>query len=243
MYFNMPTIYKVKDNSTNYYKDKGDLINLCMRLIIVGASERSGKSNIVCNLLMRDEFYLNDYKSENIYIISPSAHTDNKLKKLIEVRDIPEENIMTEYDEDVLNEWYKMQQEDYDEAIDEGKKPEHKLIIMDDLSYNGCLKESNHGVISKMACNGRHYLINFIITAQKYTQIPTTLRENCNSAIFFNCSNKQLGLIEEDFNYLSNKKDFIDMFKKVTDAKHSFLLVNHTNDKGKIYMDSEFKII
>jgi len=114
---------------------------------------------------------------------------------------------------------------------------------MDDLSYNGCLKESNHGVISKMACNGRHYLINFIITAQKYTQIPTTLRENCNSAIFFNCSNKQLGLIEEDFNYLSNKKDFIDMFKKVTDAKHSFLLVNHTNDKGKIYMDSEFKII
>jgi hypothetical protein len=239
----MPVIYKVKDNSSNYYKDKGDLINLCMRLIIVGASERSGKSNVICNLLMRDEFYNNDYKPENIYIISPSANTDNKLKKLIEVKDIPKENIMTEYDEEVLDALYKILQEEYDTAIEEKTEPEHKLIIMDDLSYGGDLKSSNYGVISKLACNGRHYLINFIITAQKYTQIPTTLRENCNGAIFFNCSNKQLGLIEEDFNYLSNKKDFLQMFKMATEEKHSFLVVNHTNPKGKIYMNSEFNII
>jgi len=239
----MPIIYKVKDNSSSYYKDKGDLINLCMRLIIVGASERSGKTNLILNLLLRPEFYLHDYEPENIYIISPSVNTDLKLKKLIEIKNIPETNIMTEYDEDVLDELYKMIQEDYDEAIDEGKTPEHKLIIMDDLSYNGSLKESNHGVISKMACNGRHYLINFIITAQKYTQIPTTLRENANSAVFFNCSNKQLSLIEEDFNYLDNKKDFISMFKRTTEDKNSFLVVNHTNPKGKIYMDSNFDII
>jgi hypothetical protein len=239
----MPVIYKVKDNSSSYYKDKGDLINLCMRLIIVGASERSGKTNLVGNLILRPEFYLNDYLPENIYIISPSASTDNKLKKIIEVKGIPPHNIMLEYDEDVLEEWYKIQQEYYDEAIENKENPEHKLIIMDDLSYNGSLKENNHGVISKMACNGRHYLINFIITAQKYTQIPTTLRENCNSAIFFNCSNKQLALIEEDFNYLNNKKDFIDMFKKATEDKNSFLVVNHTNPKGKIYMDSNFEVI
>ena len=50
----MPVIYKVKDNSSSYYKDKGDLINLCMRLIIVGASERSGKTNLIVNLLLRN---------------------------------------------------------------------------------------------------------------------------------------------------------------------------------------------
>ena len=239
----MPKMYKVIDNAQNYYIDKKNLVNLCVRMIVCGASERSGKSNLILNLLLRPEFYLNDFKGENIFIISPSLKNDNKLKKLIEVKDIPAENLMDEFDETAVTELYKILQEEYEEAIDQGEKPEHKLIIMDDIAYSGDLKAMSFGIISKMACNGRHSLINFIITAQKYTQIPTVLRENANCSIFFSCSNKQLALIEEDHNFLSNKKQFYDMFREATGEKHSFFVVNYTNPKDEMYQNSEFEII
>ncbi len=164
----MPKMYKVIDNAQSYYIDKKNLVNLCVRMIICGASERSGKSNLILNLLLRPEFYLNDFKGENIFVISPSLKNDNKLKKLIEVKDIPPENLMDEFDESAVTELYKILQEEYEEAISQGEKPEHKLVIMDDIAYSGDLKAMSFGIISKMACNGRHSLINFIITAQKY---------------------------------------------------------------------------
>ena len=40
---------------------------------------------------------------------------------------IPKENIMTEYDEEVLDALYKILQEEYDTAIEEKKEPE-KLV-------------------------------------------------------------------------------------------------------------------
>ena len=239
----MPKIYKVKDDATSYYIKKEKLVDMCMRMIICGASERSGKSNLILNLLLRPEFYLDDFKGENIFIVSPSLKNDNKLKKLIEVKDIPEENLFHEYDEDVLKELYKNLQEDYEEAVEKGEKPIHTIIILDDVAYSGDLKAMNYGIISKMACNGRHILVNFIITAQKYTQIPTTLRENANCCIFFSCSNKQLALIEEDHNFLENKKEFHKMFRDATDDKHSFFVVNYTNPQHEIYQNSEFEII
>ena len=62
-------------------------------------------------------------------------------------------------------------------------------------------------------------------------------------AILFNTSQKELELIADDFNYLENKKDFIKMFRKATDGKNKFLVVNFSNDRNEMYLDSEFKPI
>lgn len=236
-------IYKVKDEAETYYTKKDLIFDVPMRLLIVGKSQLSGKSNILVNLLLRNEFYMNDYIGENIFIVSPSITNDDKLKKLIKVKDIPEENLFIEYDEDVLKELYKVLQDEYEEAKANKDKPQNKLIIFDDMSYAGALKAKQHGIINKMFSNGRHINLSIITTAQKYSDLLTSSRENCNGAIFFNCSNKQLELIEADHNYLGSKKEFMNMFRKVMDEKHSFLVVNYTNPKEQRYLDKNFDVI
>ena len=236
-------IYKVKDKSETYYTKKETIFDLPMRILIIGKSQASGKSNFLLNLILRPEYYGNDFKGENIYIISPSLDTDNKLNSLVEVKDIPEENQMQEYDEDVLKELYNILEEEYKEAVSEGRKPENKLVIFDDMSFSGALKAKQFGIVNKLFMNGRHLNISTIITAQKYSDISTGARENCTGIILFNCTNKQLDLIEKDHNYFKSKKDFFNMFRDATSEKHSFLAINYTNPKNEMYQDSNFNVI
>jgi hypothetical protein len=236
-------IYKVKDEAETYYTKKDLIFDVPFRLLIVGKSQLSGKSNILVNLLLRDEFYNKDFDGENIFLVSPSITNDEKLKKIIKVKEIPEENLFLEYDEDVLKQLYQMLQDEYEEAKEAGEKPQNKLIIFDDMSYNGALKAKQHGIINKIFSNGRHINLSIITTAQKYSDLLTSSRENANGAIFFNCSNKQLELIEADHNYLGSKKEFMNMFRKVMNEKHSFLVVNYTNPKEQRYLDKNFDVI
>ena len=237
------SMYKVKDHAESYYIKKPVIFDLPLRVAIVGASQRSGKSNCIVNLICRDEFYNQDIKGENIFIVSPSISNDEKLQKLIEVKDVPETNLFTEYDEECLEALYKMLTDDYEEAVANKMKPEQKLIIFDDISYKGDLKRKQHGIVSKLVCNGRHILVSTIVCSQKYTDLPTVLRENLNGCILFSCSNKQLDLIEQDHNYLNNKKHFYDMFRKATDEKHSFFVINYTNEKEDRYQNANFDVV
>jgi hypothetical protein len=236
-------IYKVKDNKENYFIKKENLFNMPFRVLIVGKSMLSGKSNIITNLLLRDDFYMNDFEPENIFIVSPSLKTDEKIKKIVSVKEIPESNLFDDYDEDVLEALYELIKEDYNNAIENDTKPTHKLIIFDDMSFGGKLKDKRNGFMSKLFCNGRHLLINTLITSQKYSDILTTCRENATALILFTCSNKQLELIEADHNVLGSKKDFQKLFRDATEEPHSFLVVNYSSSKNKMYQNSDFEVI
>jgi len=237
-------IYKVKDKAESYYTKKDTIFDIPLRLLIVGKSQLSGKSNILVNLLLRDEFYNKDFDGDDIFLVSPSIKNDEKLKNVIKIKEIPDENLFLEYDEDILKELYKMLQEEYEESVSNLEKPKNKIIIFDDASYGGDLKKKSNGIINKIFSNGRHINLSVIITAQKYSDILSAARENCNGAIFFNCSNKQLELIEADHNYLKSKKEFMTMFRNtMNDGKYSFLVVNYTNPKEERYLDKNFDII
>lgn len=233
-------IYKAKDKADSYYTKKEHIFDLPARLLIIGKSQLSGKSNLLLNLVVRPEYYGNDFIGKNIYIVSGSLNTDMKLQNIVKVKEIPEENLMLQYHEDILIELYDMLQEEYQEAIEEKKKPENKLIIFDDMSFDGSLKAKAHGIINKMYMNGRHINLSTFITSQKYSDVGTGIRENSNGLILFNCSNKQLELFEADHNYLNDKKQFYKMFRDATAEKHTFFVVNYTNNKENMYLDSNF---
>jgi hypothetical protein len=236
-------ILKVKDKNEKHYIDKFPLSDLPGRIIIIGKSMLSGKTNFLVNLLLRPEavFYKDDFKGENIYLISGSTKNDAKLKTLIEQKEI--ENIFTEYDETQVEALYEMIQEEFEEAIEENKVPNSSLIIFDDMSFSGVFKGKDFGIINKIFSNGRHINLSCIVTSQKYTNINTSIRENSTMGIFFNCSDKQLDVITEDVNYVTTKKEFKKKFREVTAEKHSFMVVNFTNDKEYMYMDSKFQPI
>jgi hypothetical protein len=237
------SIYKVKDEADKDYTKKDLIFDIPFRLLIVGKSQLSGKSNILVNLLLRDEFYNKDFDGSNIFLVSPSITNDEKLKKIIKVKEIPEENLFLEYDEDVIKELYKMLQDEYEEAKANGDKPQNKLIIFDDASYDGDLKSKKHGIINKIFSNGRHIMLSAIITSQKYSDILTSCRLNCNGAIIFNTNNRELEMIEADHNYLETKKEFMKMFRNVMNIPHAFLVVNYTNPKEQRYLNKNFDVI
>ena len=71
----------------------------------------------------------------------------------------------------------------------------------------------------------------------------TSARENMTMGVFFNCSDKQLDLITEDINYLTTKKLFKKKFRESTSEKHSFFVVNFSNDKDEMYLNKNFEPI
>ena len=234
-------ILKVKDKNDSYYTKLKDIFDIPMRLLIVGKSQLSGKTNLILNLILRNEFYRNKFDGENIFIVTNNK-LDNKLKILRKEKDIPDENVMP-FDEDDLEDLYEQLEDEFLEDVEKKKKPSNKLIIFDDVAYSGSLKNKTAGVISKIVMNGRHANISSIFTTQKFSLVSTGVRSNVTGAILFNNSQKELELISDDYNYLESKKEFIKIFRKTTEKRNSFMVVNFTNDKPDMYMDSEFKPI
>lgn len=242
-------IIKMQDSATNYRVRKEGSFDLPLRLLIVGKSQQSGKSNLIGNLLLRPInesdvdgklFYRNEF--QQIYVVNPSIDIDSKWKSIVDGRDIPEQNIYRKYDEEELEQLYNRLEQQFQEYVADGKKPPHVLLILDDCAFAGSLKDKMAGVLAKIACNGRHILLSIIVTAQKYSQINTVIRENCTGAIFFESSNKQADLIYEDFGTMS-RKEFDHMFREATKERHSFMVVNFSNDSSQRFQNCAFEPI
>jgi len=244
-------ILPLKDPHMDMRVAKEDLFDLPMRMIIIGKSQLSGKSTMISNLLLRPwgdddtagkQFYKNDFDGENIYIVCPSFDLDAKMTMIQKGKKIPDANIWREYDEAELEAWYDGIQEKFERDVAEGKTPKHTLLVLDDCSFSGALKATLNGILSRIACNGRHILVSMIVTAQKYTSISTTIRENATGVICFESSNKQLDLLYEDHGNMT-RKAFDTMFRNATRDKHTFLCINYSNSHERRFMDSNFKAI
>lgn len=234
-------IYKMKDNTDSYTIKKNKLFDLPMRLLLIGKSG-NGKSSFLGNLLLRKDMYRDNFKPENIYIFSGSLYGDKKIETIIKELDIPEENLFDRYEDEEINIVYDMLVDNYNESLAMKEKPEHTLILFDDLSYTNKMKTSKkESALDRLMCNGRKFLISTIVTAQKYSQLNTTARENCSGMIINKCSNKQIELIEADVNFMNSKKQFMELFKEITNKKFSTFIVNFSNET--IYQDSDFNNI
>tara|TARA_Y100001963_G_scaffold72961_1_gene101453 strand:- start:3465 stop:4199 length:735 start_codon:yes stop_codon:yes gene_type:complete len=236
-------ILKLKDKTDSFTKKKNKTFDLPMRLLITGKTGM-GKTNILANLLLNEnsEFYRKDFDPENIFIFSNSLDGDNKLKIIIRELDIPEENLYKKYDEEVVEVIYDMLMENYNEAIEDKEKPKMSLFIFDDVSFDNSLQgKEKESQMNRIFMNGRKFLISTIATSQKYGGaggFGVGLRENASGLILGKSSNKQLDLIEQDHNYLKNKKDFREMFLDNTKDKHDFLVINYS--KPELYFSKEF---
>lgn len=231
------SILKVKDKTDSYYTHLKDIFDIPFRLIIVGKSFLSGKSTVILNLLLRDNFYKDHFKGENIYIISNNK-MDNKMRILKTEKDIDPSHFM-EFSEENLEMIYEEVEEKVLEAVADGKKPPNSIVIVDDCAQ--ALKEKMNGTLSRIATQGRHINMSLIVTSQKWSLLPTVLRCNASGAILFGNSAKEVDAMADDLNYLDSKKEFVKMFRKATSGKNQFMAVSFSNDE--IYLDSQFKPI
>lgn len=235
-------IYRMKDKTESYHIKKGLMFDMPFRIALVGKSMLSGKSSLAISLLYQEDsrLYKNEFEPENIFIFSPSANTDFKLKTFIREKAVPKENVFTEYNEEEIDALYELLKDDYNEKIDNKEKPEHKLFFFDDMTFGGQLKKKMNGVISKIMCNGRHLLLNTIITSQVYTDLPRCVREQLTGLLLFSGTDRQLDTVIEEHNFLEDKKQFRKMYRTVTKEPHSFLVVNYSNPMETRYMNRDF---
>lgn len=244
-------ILPMKDEHVGLRVSKKDTFDLPMRLIIVGKSQLSGKSTLMGNILLRpydkddvggQQMYKDDFDGEDIYVVCPSIDLDSKWLAILKGKSIPDTNVWRHYDETELEQWYEQIEKNFHQAINEGKKPKHVLLVLDDCSFSGDLKAKTNGILSRIASNGRHILISLICTAQKYSSISTAIRENSTGCIFFECTNKQLDLIMEDHANIP-KKQFEKIFRDTTKERHSFMVINYSNTPDRRLMDHSFRVI
>ncbi len=236
---------KIKDASDKLINvDKDQLFNLPMRLMIVGKSG-SGKTSALVSLLLDKRYYFNDFKGENIYIFSPMAN-DHKMDLLIDKKNLAMLNIYNQFDDDILNALYDNLVEQFKTEKElKKKKIDNKLIILDDLSFDGSLRNGNYNSVARLMMNGRKHGISVIVTAQYMSHILPSCRFNSNALILFNMNEKELDLIADEQNYSGlSKKKFKEIIRSELNEAHDHVIINYSNNKKKgIYLNSNFEKI
>lgn len=233
------SILKVKDKTDKDHLKIDTLMDVPFKACILGKSQVSlGKTTIVLNLFLRESFpYRKIFNGENIYIISNNS-LDKKLEVLMEELDVPSSNYMA-FNEAKIEALYEILEEQHEES----KVKEQKLIIFDDIAYSGDLKSAQHGIVSRIVCNGRHLLLSSLFTSQKFSLLSTVIRSQATALFIGNTSNKELELIETEFNVLENKKQFMKMVRANTSGRN-FVFVNLSNsDEEGVYLNSDFEKI
>ena len=235
-------VLKVKDKTDSYAVNVDRLFNAPFRILLCAKSGH-GKSNLLTNILVNEQFgYTNLFDGDDIHIFSPTIKQDAKMKIIINYYDIEDENLHTEYSDELIMSIYETMIEDFEEDIRKKRRPSQKLFILDDLSSSGAFQNRNNA-ISILFCNSRKFNVNLVLLSQYYkSQIPS-IRSNASVIFCFNTNLQSLEAIEADNNYLSNKKDFYKMFRDNVKTKFDFLCINYSNDYSQLYLDTNFEVI
>lgn len=195
-------------------------------LWIIYAPVRSGKTNLIVNLLERPDFGYRKY-FDTIMYISPTIENDitgvsiMKDDKIIKITDNLEGSL-----DDILEAIVIHRKKDKD------LKP--MLIVLDDCL--GIVKAVGHSYFSNLCSRYRHWKLSLIITTQSFKAIPPTARYNATAYILFKTHNKkEYEKIEEELQ--GNFPNFSEIFHEATDEKYSFLYLNM--EKIKAYRKFE----
>ena len=197
-------------------------------LLMIVAPPRSGKSNLIINLICNSEFYKGkkkDHYFHDIYYLSPTSEFDKTtmtalktLDNCVQISDLDQLLHM-----DVILKSLMMEQR----AV---PKEERKkiLIVLDDCV--GYMKRNSE--IAMLATKYRHYDLSIIVVAQSYRAIPPLIRNCATGLITFALANaKETEKIHEEIG--CGFPDFETMFNYATEKRYQFL---YTNIEGqKIY--------
>ena len=169
---------------------------------------------------------------------------DYKLELLVKRKNIPDLNIYTEFDNTLLSALYDKLTEEFETEMVLSRKVSNKLIILDDLSFDGSLRKGLYNMVQKIFCNGRKHNISIIITSQYYTHISPVCRTNASGAILFTMNDRQLDTVSEENNYLDTKKNFKSLMKAFLKERHDFIVINYSNSRREgLYLNSSFEKI
>lgn len=220
---------KPKDNQANYQKDKVFAKDHFLYLVV--GRKRSGKTTLALNLLETPESIGGlKRKFHKIWLISPTAKNDEKLKDLVEelergnqFYDTFSNEIQKEVMDKILeyNEQWK--------AEKKKGKPHHLVIYDDCLAFLPHNKKKGQYFNSFMT-NQRHLKSSSIILAQRLNELNPLIRSQCDIISYFRQDNpKEDKIMSETYGVP------LDTIHHCTSEPHSFITANFLHDRPKIY--------
>ena len=172
----------------------------------------SGKSNLLTNLILREEF-LKDLFDGGLYLISPTIHSDLTAEKMIEYCDFVED----EMTEELLTGIYK--------NIMSIPKEDRQLscIIFDDCLGTRAMRQ--HTILNKMISSCRHMKTLFIFSLQAIKGLTPNLRSCLSHTIsFYQPSNKQFNDLIELHSFFGGEEEFTKNYNEACNPKYGFIL-------------------
>lgn len=218
---------KPNDNLKKRYSKLDEALPPPPVRILISGSSGSGKTTTLLNIMNKKNGYGSVFKKAHIILFSGTYGLD---KKLLENLDLLQSNIFTEFKESVILDIF--QQQRGIQRMHGADKLDDVLIIFEDLASQNVFK--NDRVFKKLAYEGRHLRISFIILTQKYNEIGTSIRRNCNMFVILEPANFQEYDIIVDENINKKKKDkFEKMLEYVYKDPYSFIIIYSVNGREK----------
>ncbi|MAB50947.1 hypothetical protein [Marinobacter sp.] len=222
----VPTILKVKDVDSD---DRFDNIhpNLpqmpCLALLI--GSVRSGKSNLLVNFFMNEDFYKGVF--DNVRFISNTLHTDNKgvlLAKHFDCYDHYEDSMI----DGIIKEQSQYERDD---------RPSYALIADDILTQD--FSKSN--ALSYFATRFRHFIDFFCISTQSFRAVSGLIRNNANAVFILRQQNKmELDKIAEEYaGMVGGHDNFMKHYKDIHKEKYSVMYLDLQSNPARILRNFE----
>jgi hypothetical protein len=194
----------------------------------------SGKTNLFLNLISRKESPW--YKLFNlVFLISPTANRDEKLKDLLE--DIGEDQyyqtLSNETLTDIIAKIDTHTEEFKAKRKNKGKKPAY-LIVYDDVIHD-LVRKKDTRLICMLSTQNRHRHITNVYLLQKYnTYLPCVVRSNLDCISYYRTDNRgELEAFVKEQN--QDEEALTEMYKFATSEPYSFLHINMYNPKARFY--------
>ena len=194
------------------------------RMILVGASQLSGKSTVLFSLLSKKFPYFTFYGADNIYVICPTIYDDHRWRNF----KLNVDNIRVEWDNKFIQE--------IEEKVSKNKKP--SLLICDDIiPIQGTRRDNEpfHAVFTR----GRHYGENrksggglaIWVTTQYYKALDPVVRGNSSNLCLWLASDAEAVKIYEEHSNGLSKQEWMYIYKYAVVKAHSFLHINYSNSE------------
>jgi len=188
-----------------------------------------GKTTLFLNLIERKESPW--FKHFNlIFLISPTASRDAKMKELVEdVGDQYYEELNNDNLQEIMN---RIDMDIEERAKEKKKKKPAYCIIYDDCIH--MMKSKNAKLVTLLATQNRHRNITNIYLLQKWNSMPTLIRANLDLVSFFRTDNKkELQTFLEEQN--ADEDELQRMYDFAVQEPYSFLHVNNYFSKPVFY--------
>jgi len=192
------------------------------------APTKSGKSTILSNLLLREDFYKG--AMDNVTIMSNTIDQDVTSRFLRKSCDC-----YTGYDDNVLAGIIEQQKQ-----FDDEDRPFIGMVFDDIL---GSVKRNSY--LNHLVTRSRHYGVGLLaISVQSFKAVGPTIRNNTNAFICCNLQNmSELDKISQEFSGMFGGDDkFRKIYRKATENRYDFLFLDLQENPARAFRNFEQQI-